>query len=139
MHLCEYPTVDDALIDENLAQEMDLVRQIVSQGRAARTSAKLKVRQPLALAEIILARPEHTAWLASHRELIAEELNIKTVEFTTEADHYVTYQVKPNFKALGPKFGKQAPRVAKALQTLDASAARQSLNDSGQISVSVGD
>ena len=138
VHLCEYPVVDEALVDEDLAQEMELVRQIVSQGRAARTSAKLKVRQPLALAEIILARPEHTAWLQAHSALIAEELNIKQIEFTTEADHYVTYSIKPNFKALGPKFGKQAPLIAKALQGIDAADARQQLMDAGWIEVTVG-
>jgi isoleucyl-tRNA synthetase len=116
---------------------MDLVRDIVSLGRAARTAAKLKVRQPLALAEIILARREHAEWLQAHADLIAEELNIKRVEFTTAADHYVTYQVKPEFKAIGPKFGKLAPRVAAALQKLDAAAARQSLTTTGELTVEV--
>jgi len=137
VHLCDYPVADETLIDEALAQEMDLVRDIVSLGRAARTAAKLKVRQPLALAEIILARQEHADWLAAHANLIAEELNIKRVEFTTAADHYVTYQVKPEFKAIGPKFGKLAPRVAAALQKLDAAAARQSLTATGELTVEV--
>jgi isoleucyl-tRNA synthetase len=68
--------------------------------------------------------------------LIAEELNVKCVEFTSEADHYVHYQVKPNFKALGPKFGKLAPRIAKVLQSLpDAAAARKSLAADGQLTI----
>ncbi len=135
VHLCDYPIADEALIDESLAQEMDLVRDIVSLGRAARTAAKLKVRQPLASAEIILARREHTAWLESHSALVAEELNIKRVEFTTEAEHYVTYQLKPDFRAIGPKFGKLAPRVAAALGTLDPAAARKALAESGELVV----
>jgi isoleucyl-tRNA synthetase len=135
VHLCDYPTVDEALINEDLAQEMDLVRDIVSLGRAARTAAKLKVRQPLALVEIILVRAEHTDWLQSHAVLIAEELNIKQVEFTTEADHYVSYQIKPNFKSIGPKFGKQGKQVGAALGKLDPATARQQLSDTGQLEV----
>ncbi len=138
VHLCDYPAVDESLIDEDLAQEMDLVRQIVSLGRAARTAAKLKVRQPLALVEIILARPEHADWLQAHADLIAEELNIKQVEFTTEADHYVTYQIKPNFKSIGPKFGKLGKQVAAALNSADAAEARQQLDLTGRIELDVG-
>ena len=137
VHLCDYPVADESLIDEDLAQEMDLVRQIVSLGRAARTAAKLKVRQPLALVEIILARREHTAWLEAHSELIAEELNIKQVEFTTEADHYVTYQIKPDFKLIGPKFGKLAKQIAAALSKVDAAAGRQSLASAGELVLDV--
>jgi isoleucyl-tRNA synthetase len=138
VHLCDYPQADPALIDEQLAAEMDLVRDIVSLGRAARTEAKLKVRQPLALAEIILTRPEHSDWLRDHAGLIAEELNIKAVEFTAAADQYVTYQVKPNFKAIGPLFGKLAPQVAKALGELDPAEARRQLT-AGGITLTLGD
>ena len=137
VHLCDYPTPDESLIDERLGEEMDLVRQIVSLGRAARTSAKLKVRQPLAQVEIILARREHTEWLDAHRDLIAEELNIKSVEFPTAADHYVTYQIKPEFKAIGPKFGKLAPKVADALQKIDPTEAKKSLESTGELFVEV--
>jgi len=82
-------------------------------------------------------RQEHAAWLAGHGDLIAEELNIKQVEFTTQADQYVTYQIKPEFKALGPKFGKLAPRVAAEVQKLDAQAARQALSSGGTLTVHV--
>jgi isoleucyl-tRNA synthetase len=137
VHLCNYPVADEALIDEALAQEMALVRDIVSLGRAARTAAKLKVRQPLALAEIILVRREHTEWLDSHKVLIAEELNIKAVEFSTEAEEYVTYQIKANFKVLGPKLGKLAPKVAAALGRLDAAVARKTLAETGELALTI--
>ncbi|MDX2198716.1 MAG: isoleucine--tRNA ligase [Phycisphaerae bacterium] len=138
VHLCDYPAADRGQIDESLADEMDLVREIVSAGRAARTDAKLKVRQPLARVEIILARHEHEQWLQSHAPLIAEELNVKAVEFATSADQYVTYQIKPNFKALGPKFGKLAPQIGGALQKIDAAASRRALSDAGKFSLAVG-
>ncbi len=137
VHLCDYPVADEGLIDEALAQEMALVREIVSLGRAARTAAKLKVRQPLALAEIILVRREHTEWLQSHAALIAEELNIKGVEFSTEAEHYVTYQIKPDFKVLGPRLGKLAPKVAAALGKLDAAVARKTLTETGELALTI--
>jgi len=138
VHLCDYPKPDDALIDETLAQDMDLVRQAVSTGRAARTAAKLKVRQPLQQVEIILAGREYEERLKAHTELIAEELNVKSVEFTHEADHYVRYQVKPNFKVIGPKFGKLAPKVGAALGKLDEpAAARKTLLSEGELPLSV--
>jgi isoleucyl-tRNA synthetase len=137
VHLCDYPQPDETLIDEKLAREMDLVRQIVSLGRAARTQAKLKVRQPLAQVEIVLAQPDDTDWLRAHSELIAEELNIKAVEFTTEADQYVSYQVKPNFKTIGPKYGALKGQVAAALQALNAADARQALATTGEVVVAV--
>ena len=137
-HLCDYPEADETLIDERLAAEMELVRQLVSLGRAARTAARLKVRQPLALLEVILARHEHEPWLQSHADLIAEELNIKQVEFSTEADHYVNYQVVPNFKALGPKFGKLAPRIAHTLKSIaDAAGVRKTLMSTGELPLTV--
>jgi isoleucyl-tRNA synthetase len=138
VHLCDYPAADEASIDERLAVEMELVRQLVSLGRAARTAAKLKVRQPLALVEVILARHEHEPWLQSHADLIAEELNIKQVEFATEADHYVDYYVVPNFKVLGPKFGKLAPRIAHTLKSIaDAAGARKALMSTGELPLTV--
>jgi len=137
VHLCDYPEADEALIDEKLAAEMELVREVVSLGRAARTAAKLKVRQPLALAEIILARPEHAEWLAGHSDLIADELNIKRVELSTEAEQYVVYQVKPDFKAIGPRFGTLAPHVAAALARADAGEVRRALLSTGRYTLEV--
>lgn len=137
VHLCDYPVADEALIDEKLAAEMDLVREVVSLGRAARTAAKLRVRQPLAVAEIILARPEHAEWLTAHSDLIADELNIKRVELSTEAEQYVTYQVKPDFKVIGPKFGKLAPRVAAALAQADAAEVRRAMTTTGRFTLAV--
>lgn len=138
VHLCDYPEPDASLIDENLVHEMDLVRQIVSAGRAARTQAKLKVRQPLARVEIILAWRDYEDRIKTHADLIAEELNVKDVEFTHEADHYVAYKIKPNFAALGPKFGKLAPKVGAALNKHpDPVAARKALATDGSLSVAV--
>ncbi|MCK6483341.1 MAG: isoleucine--tRNA ligase [Phycisphaerae bacterium] len=138
VHLCDYPAPDPARIDEKLSEEMAVVRDIVSLGRAARAEAKIRVRQPLPLVEIVLANPAHTAWLAAHESLFCDELNVKAVEFTAHADHYVNYQVKPNFKSLGPRFGKLAPAIKTALAKLaDPAALRRQLEDRGRAPLTV--
>ena len=81
VHLCDYPQGDPAAIDETLSQRMALVREIVSLGRSARMTAKLKVRQPLSRVEVILADAQQQAWLEEHAALICDELNVKQVEF----------------------------------------------------------
>ncbi len=138
VHLCAYPTPDAACIDVQLAEEMNLVRDLASLGRTARTLAKIRVRQPLERVEIILANHQHEDWLSGHAALIAEELNVKQVDFTSDADHYVHYEVKPNFKAIGPVYGRKAPQIAKALQALDNPAdARRTLVADGKLTIEV--
>ncbi len=115
VHLCDYPVVDPQRVDALLSDRMQLLREIASLGRSARMHAKLKVRQPLAKVEVILAESEHQPWLEAHEELLREELNVKAVEYTVEADQYISYQVQPNFKRLGPRLGKLMPAVKKLL------------------------
>ena len=98
---------------------MALAREIVSLGRAARMGAKLKVRQPLSCVEVILADRAHQPWLEEHARLIADELNVKQVQFTEEADRYITYNILPNLKRLGPRLGKRLPGLRQALANED--------------------
>ena len=114
-----FPPATPAAIDEQLSERMSLVREIVSLGRSARMAAKLKVRQPLAKVEVMLADATHQPWLEQHAELIAEELNVKQVEFADQADEYITYTVLARLKRLGPRLGKQLPAVKKALAEAD--------------------
>jgi isoleucyl-tRNA synthetase len=135
VHLCDYPAADEAAVDEALADVMDQVRDLVSAGRAARTAAKLKVRQPLAKAEIIVPRANAIPRLQDHVDLIAEELNLKSVEFTTEGEKYVTYSVKPDFKALGPRLGKLLPKIGNTLAAMDPAEVRRTLAADGAMAV----
>ncbi|HOA73348.1 MAG TPA: isoleucine--tRNA ligase [Phycisphaerae bacterium] len=137
VHLCDYPQADASRIDQALLREMAIVREIASLGRAARMDAKIKVRQPLPVVEIVLADPAHEQWLSGHLPLIMDELNVKRIEFATQADKYVSYEVKPNFKALGPKFGKLAPQIKNALAGADAAALRRQLEEAGKAELSV--
>jgi isoleucyl-tRNA synthetase len=135
VHLSDFPTADGSAIDTDLSARMAMVREIVSQGRAARVGAKLKVRQPLAKVEVILADRTHQPWLEEHSALIAEELNVKQVEFTEKADQYITYKILPNFKRLGPKVGPLLPALKNALKTADGSQLLAELQNAGKVSL----
>jgi isoleucyl-tRNA synthetase len=99
--------------------------------------AKLKVRQPLAKVEVILADTQHQAWLERHDELLCKELNVETVEYATEADQYITYLVQPNFRRLGPRVGKLMPALKKVLQEAEGGPLLSQLEARGKISLQV--
>ena len=139
VHLCDYPTGDAALIDEALSARMSQVREIVSLGLSARMGAKLKVRQPLAGVEVVLADREHLAWLEEHTALICGELNVKKVDFAERADHYINYTVLPDLKRLGPRLGKRLPAVKKLLAAADGAALLAELKSHGKITLQLSD
>lgn len=135
VHLCDYPQPDPARIDEQLSESMRLLREIASLGRAARAEAKLKVRLPLSKVEVVLADDRRIRWLQSHDELVREELNVKSVEYTTDGADYVQYSVVPNFKRLGPKVGKRVPAVKAALARADGNRLLAELQATGRVSL----
>jgi isoleucyl-tRNA synthetase len=116
VHLCDFPEPGER--DEQLEWEMDVVRDAVELGRAARAHAKLKVRQPLREAVVVAAERERDAIEALQR-LVTEELNVKAIRYVSEADELGRFEVKPNYRALGPRFGKHMPQVAAAIASLD--------------------
>ncbi len=119
VHLVDWPVADRALIDEDLSYRMGVARQVVNLGRAARNAAQIKTRQPVAMA-VVACRPKERAAVESLAEVVAEELNVKQIEFVESASELVTYVVKPNYRTLGPKFGKNMPAVAAAIAALPA-------------------
>jgi len=133
VHLCDYPVADESQIDEQLSRRMKTMREIVSLGRNARMAAKLKVRQPLAKVEIVLVDRSELAWLSEHAELIAEELNVKSVEFIEKADQYITYTVLPDFKVLGKKLGKLLPEVKEILGKSDGAKLLAEMEQHGKV------
>jgi len=116
-----------------------LAREIVSLGRSARMGAKLKVRQPLSLVEVVLADATHQTWLEEHASLICDELNVKRVEFTQKADQYITYSVLPDLKKLGPKLGKRLPALRKLLATSDGGKLLAEMQAKGNITLALPD
>ncbi|MBX3231574.1 MAG: isoleucine--tRNA ligase [Labilithrix sp.] len=126
VHLTTWPAHDAALVDRGLSRSIEAVRDLVSLGLQVRTQAKLKVRQPLGVAKLILADATMADRLAPYHEMIADELNVLEVEvLTSQADEYVTYKVKPNFRTLGQKgMGKQAQDLKKSMGAMSAADAQ---------------
>ncbi len=137
VHLCDFPTGDASLVDETLSEQMELGRLIVSLGLQARASGSLKVRQPLSKVEVILADQTHQAWLESHRDVVAEELNVKEVEFTDEPDKYIEHRLQPNWRLLGPKLGKLMPKFKQWLDQQSGADLLANLRDNGLVDVTI--
>jgi isoleucyl-tRNA synthetase len=137
VHLTDWPAVDASQIDERLSEEMQAVRDVVSLGLQTRATHKLKVRQPLLAAEVVLGHPELTDRLRPYAALIADELNVKDVVFTQHAADRVSFAVKPNYRELGPIFGKRMPEVRAALDSADGDTVRRALADKGHYEVTL--
>ena len=136
VHHCAYPRAVEFMIDRTLLNDVALSRAVVTLGHSIRSSSNLKVRQPLGKAIVVVAhdqrrRVERTA------DIIADELNVKSVELAEDEAALVTYKLLPDNKKLGPKFGAKFPQVRSALQSADAFAVVHAVR-SGQ-SVTVGE
>jgi isoleucyl-tRNA synthetase len=136
VHLCDYPAPDPALRDERLEEQMQVVRDAVELGRAARAAAKAKVRQPLREAVVVAADREREA-IGRFEDLVLDELNVKRVRYVSQADELGRFELKPNYRTLGPRFGKDMPKVAAAVGGLDADRAAATLRDGGEIHVAI--
>lgn len=122
VHLTSYPTADENALDRKLLDDMAVTREAVTLGLSARRAENIRVRQPLGLCELVLTDAAMKEGLQNHLPLIMEELNIKRIEFTDHPENYVSYEVKPNFRLLGPKFGKKMKAIGKALADGDGAA-----------------
>ena len=139
VHLCDFP-VGDALParDESLEQAMATARETVRLGLGARAQAKIKVRQPLAEAVVVADGREREA-IERLVEIVREELNVRQVRFVEAADELGEYEVKANYRALGPLFGKDMPLAAKAIAALDPGRIAAAVRGGDGIGISVGD
>ncbi|MTI96361.1 MAG: isoleucine--tRNA ligase [Firmicutes bacterium] len=117
VHLADYPSVNSDLLDPDVEKRMDLARDLVGLGRAAREQARIKVRQPL---QKILVDGKYQELLTGLVPLIMEELNLKTVEFVADLSAYMDFRLKPNFRAAGPALGPKVKQFGRALAQLDA-------------------
>jgi isoleucyl-tRNA synthetase len=136
VHLRDYPQADAALADPELETAMEAVRLTVELGRAARAQAKAKVRQPLRRA-VIVANDAERAAIEARADLVTAELNVKELDFVTDEGELVSYTAKPNYRALGPRFGKRMPQVAAAVAALDAGHVAAVMADGGEIGINV--
>lgn len=116
VHLDYYPEANESLIDPELEERMDLVRDIVKLGRASRETVKIKVRQPL---NGVLVDGKYEDKIKDLVPLIKEELNVKEVIFEKDLSKFMDYSLKPNYKLAGPQLGPKVKSFAKALNELD--------------------
>ncbi len=131
IHLCDFPTVDEAMIDTKLEDEVALTRNLVSLGRAARNKVNIKIRQPLA--EMSVNIPQDSPQLSDDDEaIILEELNIKIIKSAGPhvLDGLSVLSVTPIFEKLGPKYGASANMIAAVIKKLSQDEI-QTLNTSG--------
>jgi len=118
VHLADWPAPAPAALDDALEAQMALVRRLVDLGRTARGESGIGTRQPLAVA--LIAAPGWEDLPVELRELVAEELNCQSLESLADAaGELVDVAVKPNFRTLGQRFGKQTPRIAEAIAAAD--------------------
>ena len=115
VHLAEFPSYDEALINESIEERMDLVRDLISLGRNVREEEKIKVRQPIL--EVILDG-KNKSILEGLEELIKEELNVKEIIFEEDLSKYMNFKVKPNFKEAGKVIGNKMKDFVKYLDNL---------------------
>jgi len=129
VHLGDWPTPDPTARDESLEAEMELARQVASLGHSARSEARIKVRQPLPRAYVLL--PPSTTLRDEIVAEVAAELNVKRVEAVTSLEGLLDYSVVPNFKALGPRLAKRLPRARELILALDGAEVRRALDADG--------
>ncbi|MBN2220389.1 MAG: class I tRNA ligase family protein, partial [Kosmotogaceae bacterium] len=132
VHLESYPVADESLIEPDLEKRMAAVMDIVTLGRACRNKVQIKVRQPLPK---ILVDGQIKKIVESMRELILEEINVKNIEYIEELGDYVNYEVKPNFRVMGPKFGKDLKAIGNALRSMKPADVVAKVKHEGKISI----
>ncbi len=136
VHLTDFPTPEETARDFHLEQAMAIARETVRLGLAARGQAKLKVRQPLRAA-VVVATGEERAAIERMSAIVREELNVKELRFVSEADELAEVELKPDYRRLGPRFGKHMPLAAAAIAGLDAAHAVATLREGGHLAISV--
>lgn len=133
VHLCNFPEVHDEMIDLQLEKHMEDVLQIVVLGRACRNESNIKNRQPIG--KMYVGATEMLP--NTYSSIVAEELNIKEVEFTDNATDFISYTFKPQMRTLGPKYGKHLNAIRIALTELDGCAAMANLDMTGVLKLTI--
>ncbi len=137
VHLCDFPAgAEIARRDEELEQAMSLARETVRLGLGARGKAKIKVRQPLGEAVVVADGREREA-IERLADVVREELNVRRVRFVAAAEELGSYEVKANYRTLGPLFGKEMPLAAEAIAALDPARVADAVRDGGAIGIAV--
>jgi len=135
VHLADWPEPDTAALDDALESEMALARDLVSLGLSARRESKLRVRQPLPRAFVLL--PDGAALGAAVAAEVADALNVKRLEPVETLEGLLDYTVVPSFRRLGPRLGPLVPKLKEALASVDGAAVRRALDTEGRYEIEV--
>ena len=129
IHLCDFPVVDEKMIDTELENDMDEVLKIVVLGRAARNSANIKNRQPIGNMYV----KANKALSEFYKEIIEDELNVKAVTFKDDVSEFSDYVFKPQLKTVGPKYGKHLNAIREYLSNVNGREAMNTLKTEGAL------
>ena len=135
VHLADWPTADEMVIDDALALRTNLAMRLASLGRSARSAARIKVRQPLNALIVELNSPQEREALPMIADQLKEELNVRDVRDTSESDSLMAYRLRPNLPALGPKYGRQVNEIRNLLNEADAAVVATTVRASGIVNL----
>ena len=134
IHLCDFPAVDESMIDRKLEEDMKEVLEIVVLGRSLRNASNRKNRQPLAK---MYVKADNGALDDIYVDIIADELNVKSVEFTDDVSAFTNYSFKPQLRTLGRRFGKNINEVRNILADINGVQAMAELRETGKLTITV--
>ncbi len=138
VHLADFPVADESLIDNELEEKMNIAQKASSMILGLRRKEKLKVRQPLAKIMVPVLNPHFRDQFDAVKEIVLAEVNVKELEFITESEGIIKKKIKPNFKTLGPRYGKIMKQIAGAIARFDQSEIA-GLEKTGNYQLTVGD
>ena len=133
VHLCDYPEVKEEWIDKDLEENMENLLEVVVLGRACRNTANIKNRQPIGTMYVKAPFKLDTFYV----DIIADELNVKSVEFAENIGSFISYNFKPQLKTVGPKYGKLLNGIRQHLTEMDGNEAMAELKSKGNLTFEV--
>ena len=133
IHLCDFPTVNEAWIDKDLEADMKELLEIVVLGRACRNTANIKNRQPIGTM-YVKAEKKMSEF---YTDIIADELNVKEVKFADDVESFISYSFKPQLRTVGPKYGKLLGGIKQALTDINGTAAMNELRTNGVLKLDI--
>ena len=133
IHLCDFPTVNEAWIDKDLEADMKELLEIVVLGRACRNTANIKNRQPIGTM-YVKAEKKMSEF---YTDIIADELNVKEVKFADDVESFISYSFKPQLRTVGPKYGKLLGGIRQALTDINGTAAMNELRTNGVLKLNI--
>ena len=115
VHLCEYPVSNKDYIDKDLIKNVDALKKTVELGRSARNSSEIRIRQPLSKALFAVEDDQIAKFILENKDIVLDELNVKSITRITEASDLIEYKIKPNLRTLGQKYGSGLSKIKELL------------------------